>query len=445
MRIVHCLIHYLPEQVAGTEIYAHTLARLQQDAGHEVSVITPHIEAHRPGQIEFHYRYESVDVYQYLETSDPNDRDYYQGRKRPQGLLNFSELFHRLKPEIAHFHQLNRGVGLSIEHVKIARSSGAKVFVTMHLSFYTCNTNMLIYRNRLCDGMINHIHCSACSLHRLYDLPYGLAVSMARLGNLTGKIGLNRLIGNNRLHTMLSFPDVIRRMHVELDELCRHANQIICIADWYKEVLLKNGVPANKLTFIPQALADITIVNSTNSEPPKCSLPLRLVFIGRIQWQKGLHLLIEACSRFTENEVLLDIYGKPEQSEYYHNCVSASSGKTHINWRGSINRAEIINTLSGYDLLCLPSVFSEMSPLVIQEAFMAGIPVLASRVYGNMEQIREGENGFLFAFNSAGDMADRIKQLVHDTSKILAIKRLVKPPLSFSVLAKKHIELYENC
>ncbi len=444
MRIVHCLIHYLPEHVAGTEIYTHTLARLQQEAGHEVSIITPHIDAHRPGKIKLHYQYDTVHVYQYLETSDPNDRDYYQGRKQPLGLAHFSELMNRLNPEIVHFHQLNRGVGLSIEHVKLARSYGAKVFLTMHLSFYTCNTNMLIYRNRLCDGMINPITCSACSLHRLYALPYGLADAMARLGNLTGKIGLNRLLGNNRLHSMLSFPEVIRRMRVELDELCKHANQIICIADWYKEVLLKNGVPANKLTFMPQALADTTLFRPGTVSRDKCTLPLRLVFIGRIQWQKGLHLLIEACSRFSANELLLDIYGKPEETEYYRNCVSASSGKPHISWRGSIDRTEIINTLSGYDLMCLPSVFSEMSPLVIQEAFMAGIPVLASRVYGNMEQIRDGENGFLFAFNSADDLAERIKQLVQDTSQILVMKRMVKPPVSFSGLAKKHLELYEN-
>ena len=61
--------------------------------------------------------------------------------------------------------------------------------------------------------------------------------------------------------------------------------------------------------------------------------------------------------------------------------------------------------MADYDLLCVPSLSSEMSPLVIQEAFAAGIPVLASRGYGNIEQIRHGENGLVFNFNSADSLA----------------------------------------
>lgn len=49
--------------------------------------------------------------------------------------------------------------------------------------------------------------------------------------------------------------------------------------------------------------------------------------------------------------------------------------------------------------MSLCSTFSEMSPLVIQEAFAARLPVIASNVYGNAEQITHGENGLLFNFN----------------------------------------------
>jgi glycosyltransferase involved in cell wall biosynthesis len=55
-----------------------------------------------------------------------------------------------------------------------------------------------------------------------------------------------------------------------------------------------------------------------------------------------------------------------------------------------------------------------MSPLVIKEAFAAGIPVLASNVYGNAEQINDGKNGWLFKFNDSDALKTKLQQLIDD-------------------------------
>lgn len=445
MRIVHCLIHYLPEYIAGTEIYTHTLARLQLEAGHEVSVITPHIDYHLPGQMKGHYVYESINVYQYLETANPNDRRYYDGRKIPEGLTHFSELIQQLNPDVVHFHQLNRGVGLSIEHVKKAKTYGAKVFITMHLSFYTCNTNLLIYRNQMCDGIIDPITCSACSLNRFYGIPDSVASATARLGRLGEISGLTRFLGNTPARTMLSFPKQIKRLHKDLLELGSEVNRVVCISSWYRDVLTKNGIPEHKIALVPQALPGIAEFPEVQEGRQNTQLPLRLVFIGRIQWQKGLHLLIECCSKFSGSQLSLDIYGKPEDTDYCRGCISASKGCDHIFWRGRINQSEVIATLSKYDLLCLPSQFSEMSPLVIQEAFMAGTPVLASRVYGNSEQITDEQNGLLFEFNSLEDLSRQVTRLIHHPERIAELRSSIRQPSPFSTIVKKYFELYTCC
>src|ERR1700712_4900311 len=141
MKIIHCLNQYMPMAMAGTEVYTHTLATMQKLSGHQVAVITPHIDYHRPGQINEHYLYDDIDVYQYLEMADPTDRQIHYGNKYPAGLENFKKLITSLEPYVIHFHELNRSIGFTTEHVKIAKQYGAKVILTAHLSSYTCNTN----------------------------------------------------------------------------------------------------------------------------------------------------------------------------------------------------------------------------------------------------------------------------------------------------------------
>src|SRR5487761_549663 len=107
MKIVHCLIQYMPMAMAGTEVYTHTLATMQKSSGHEVAIVTPHIDHYRPGKINEHYVYDNIDVYQFLEAGDPTDRQIHYGNKKPSGLENFKQLILKLSPEVIHFHELN--------------------------------------------------------------------------------------------------------------------------------------------------------------------------------------------------------------------------------------------------------------------------------------------------------------------------------------------------
>jgi glycosyltransferase involved in cell wall biosynthesis len=425
-------------------VYTHTLASLQQAKGHEVAVITPHIECYKPEGIEPHYLYGGINVYQFIETADPANRDIYSGKKKPEGLGNFLNLLKQLQPDVVHFHELNRSIGLTIEHVKIARQYGAKIFITMHLSFYTCYTNTLITHNHLCDGKIRELECSTCSYNSMFNMPSIVANPLASASLLFDRTGITALLGKGKITTLLSMPAFINRIKNELAELGENVNQIISLTDWYKKILLLNEVPEKKISVIRQAIAS-TSYQVTYSNKRKMDLPVRLVFLGRIQPQKGVHLIIEAFQSFTEQEVLIDIYGKEETSDYYKKCVADVENMPNVFLKGMMERAAVVETLAGYDMLCLPSVFSEMSPLVIQEAFAAGIPVLASKVYGNMEQIKHGVNGLLFNFNSADSMKEQLRLVVDNSSLINDLKQSILPPANFETVNESYLRLYETC
>jgi len=427
--------------MGGSEVYTHTLAKLQQQSGNRVAVIIPHIEYYNPGTFIEQYVYDGVDVYQYKETANPTNKAFYTGEKEPEGLDNFLNLLMKIKPDVIHFHELNRSIGFTVSHVKIAREFGAKVFITMHLSFYTCNTNNLIKGNQLCNGKINAYDCTLCTYNSMFKIPSVVSTPLAMLNICLNKLSIEKLLPKGKLTTLISMPASIERIKNELNELAQYTDQIIALTNWYKDMLLLNGVPAVKITVIPQALA--TGFNVEKNEPvTQAALPIRLVFLGRIQPQKAVHLLVEACKGFTATEITVDIYGKEEDTSYYKNCVAQSANQTNVFWKGLLNRDQVVETLAQCDILCLPSMFSEMSPLVIQEAFAAGIPVLASRVYGNMEHIRDGENGLLFGFGSAVDLTKKIRSIVDDPQLINKLKSNVKLPQQFNSVAAAYAALY---
>ena len=49
-----------------------------------------------------------------------------------------------------------------------------------------------------------------------------------------------------------------------------------------------------------------------------------------------------------------------------------------------------------FDVLVVPSIWLENSPLVVHEAFMFGVPVIGSRIGGTADLIQDGINGFLY-------------------------------------------------
>lgn len=69
-----------------------------------------------------------------------------------------------------------------------------------------------------------------------------------------------------------------------------------------------------------------------------------------------------------------------------------------------------------FDVLCVPSVADESLPLVVLEAFAAGVPVVASRLSGLPEAVLDGANGRLFPPGDVAELAAILMQIAADRS-----------------------------
>ena len=89
---------------------------------------------------------------------------------------------------------------------------------------------------------------------------------------------------------------------------------------------------------------------------------------------KGVHVLLNALALLKPGTFEAELYGDIEAKPEYVKELGDSFGKS-VRLRGNAPPQDIPRVLSSFDVLVCPSIWWENSPLVIHEAFAAGIPV----------------------------------------------------------------------
>jgi glycosyltransferase involved in cell wall biosynthesis len=435
VKIIFCLNHFLPLQVAGTEVYVFTLAKAMQQKGYEVLVLIPNFGK----AIDESYNYENIRVIKFAEPTELTHQVII-GKAIPDGVEYFNKIINTEKPSIIHFHTVGGSNGISLHHVREAKKSNVKLITTFHLAGYSCKTNNLLYKKKeRCNGYIDVLKCASCVYAEkgLSNLKTNILFGAA---SAAYKLKYDASKWNTTLGTAIGFPFIIEKLKKDLFELCNLSTKVVVLTKWYKKVMELNGISSNKLHYISQGLAGATSNVKANND----SSVLKLVFVGRINESKGLHVLLKAMNEIPSEKISLDIFGPISDEQYASEWKSFSSSMENVRWMGVIQPQKILNTLIHYNVLCLPSVICEMSPLVIQEAHAVGVPVIASNVYGNAEQIIDEENGWLFNFDDSYDLKNKLERLIAEPHLIQKVKSNIAPVKSFEIVADEHEKMYNE-
>jgi len=94
-----------------------------------------------------------------------------------------------------------------------------------------------------------------------------------------------------------------------------------------------------------------------------------------------------------------------------------------ITFAGRFERDAVETVYGEMDVLVIPSIWLENSPLVIHEAFMAGVPVVGARIGGIADLVKDGVNGLLYAHDSSKDLAQTLTTLATDRVLLDRLRR----------------------
>jgi glycosyltransferase involved in cell wall biosynthesis len=129
---------------------------------------------------------------------------------------------------------------------------------------------------------------------------------------------------------------------------------------------------------------DNTIFNNIKKTQSK---RIKFAVIWSVVFVKGVRILIDAFKGI--EDATLDLYG-PVGEDIKSKVIKFIKNK-NIQFKGKFNYQEIKDIFSNIDILIVPSICVENSPLVIREAFATKTPIIASDIGGLSEMIQDGE------------------------------------------------------
>ncbi len=110
-------------------------------------------------------------------------------------------------------------------------------------------------------------------------------------------------------------------------------------------------------------------------------------------------------------------------------------------FHGAYRNDDLPSLMADIDWVVVPSVWWENSPIVIQEAFRHGRPVIASRIGGMAEKVVDGRNGLTFDVGDAGGLSQRL-QHAKEPALWERLKDGIRAPVDKVVTAREHLDCY---
>ena len=211
------------------------------------------------------------------------------------------------------------------------------------------------------------------------------------------------------------------------------AGQVTTICEGLKGDMVKRGIPAERITVIPNAVDVSTFEFGVKPDLAlKSQLGLSdavvVSFIGSLYAYEGLDLLLTALPRLlaTDPGVRVLLVGGGPAEEALRALAHKMGISDKILFAGRVPHAEVARYYSIADVLVYPRHSMRLTELVTPlkplEAMAQGRLVVASDVGGHRELIRDGDNGILFRAGDAKSLADALHRILAQSARWPALR-----------------------
>ncbi len=192
----------------------------------------------------------------------------------------------------------------------------------------------------------------------------------------------------------------------------RTCTQLVTVSKSLRREMLRLGVPRNRLSVVPNGVPAIEPIDPSNRMDRAV---WQLGLIALMRPRKGVEVALEAMAELKRAgaKVELELIGGFETGDYEKQILSMIEQLNVgdcVRWSGFTK--DIASAVRRLDALVLPSLFGEGMPMVVLEALSAGVPVVATRVEGTPEVVRDGIEGMLAEPCSSSSLAKQLRRLI---------------------------------
>lgn len=206
------------------------------------------------------------------------------------------------------------------------------------------------------------------------------------------------------------------------------------------------GLPAQRVSVIENATAP----RERPPAPARRGGLFHVAFFGQISYLKGIHVLLDAARLLEdagETGIQIDIHGDhtgqpPEfQADFLERLGKAGR---NVQFHGPYDNNRVDALMDRVDVVAVPSIWWENSPVVIQECLRNGKPVLCSDIGGMAEKVRDGLDGFHVPVGNAAALAQLISELAAEPARLAAVAETMRRPAGVAQTVAEHVRLYEG-
>jgi glycosyltransferase involved in cell wall biosynthesis len=363
LRILICSSFFPPHYLGGAELIAYKQAQILQQMGHEVRVFSGRLGSHwfRARQAK---RESGAFQITRLSLSARDISGASWDFNSPDIRHEFYRTLDDFSPDVVHFHNI---VGLSIGMIDECYRRQIPTVMTLHDYWGICFKNTLLKNS----------------------------------GNVCKQGGLVCLDCREVLAGRLPLPSPVRNAHILFS--LRKVDRLITPSRFVAEQYAANGIASEQLTVLQNG------IDLENFSPgQRGTARLTLGFIGHLGKHKGLEILLHALSLMDASKVRLLIVGTGEEAGPLQMFCHERGLDPYVTFCGHVDNHRIAAIYQQIDLLIVPSIWPENSPVTITEAMASGIPVIASDIGGIGEMVEDGVTGYLVPLRDSLAIAERI-------------------------------------
>ncbi|MGQ9890118.1 MAG: glycosyltransferase [Aggregatilineales bacterium] len=302
------------------------------------------------------------------------------------------------KPDIAHVHHIYHQITPSILYE--LRAAGIPIVQTIHDYKPVCPNAKLYVPT---TGEL----CFRCKGNRFYH---------AALTNC-GSYGRGSSV-------MIALEAYLNRM---TGVYLRHVGRFLTPSHFLRDKLIEGGMPAERI-HVARNFVDIDEYQPVDGGR-------YVLFAGRLEVYKGVLNVLEAARRLPDVPFHIAGAGRLEAE-----VRRVAAALPNVTVTGHLDRLAVRREIEGAICLVAPSLWNDIAPQVVLEAFACGKPAICSARGGFVEMIQNGVNGYLLENDDPAVLTQRIADLCFHPTTQAAMGRAARAVAVTAFSPDRHYE-----
>lgn len=423
MRIALVVHKFPPASLGGTEIYTRNLARTLSQT-HDVTVFYRDDD---DGDV-FQEEWQERDGFRAWRVGRAFDAErvgpisyFFDTFFNPDVERSFGRFLDAFQPDLVHFQHL---MLLSFRLIAKAKELGLPCLLTLHDYWFICSNSQLVWPSgQICNGKALGLNCVRCATARM-----------------------------NRKWVHVARPliaPVFQLRDALVRRAARRADQLVAPSGFLIRRYGQEGFSPDRFVFLENGLDVDRVYRSMGQKRHQGDRhlgddKLRVTYLGSLAWQKGVHVLVEAFRDLPPDRAILRIFGSPKVFPDYAAALRARANFANTSFEGTVPNDQVGGVLAETDVLAVPSLWYENSPVVIQEARAAGVPVIAADLGALSEKVRDEVDGLLLPPGDVLAWHKTLSQLVRHRDWLTTMRANVPAPVTVDEHIKTLVSLYHT-